>query len=165
LLSGVRTAAVLAIALLIVLAGAVALGGLWPVPGSAPLPLVTATASTSAGATSTAQPTVAATTAPSPTFVPSPAPVDFVLPPGCAYVGEPTQTAVTTDWRFDCGVAANREAVQTLSPAFAQQGWILCKSGQGRGVWWNGATETIVAQAANDYPVLSQLPRDTTDCP
>jgi hypothetical protein len=166
------TVSVVALAVLIALGGAFALRELRPNPPSGPVPGVTASASPSATPSeqptlATATPPVLTTTAPPASGVPSPSvtPLGFVLPQGCRYVGEPTRTTFTTDWKFDCGAAANRDAVQTLSPAFTQQGWTLCKSGQGRGFWWKATTETIVSQVANDFPLLSQLPRDMTDCP
>lgn len=106
---------------------------------------------------------------PAPTTSPAPTPTGFTLPPGCSYVGEPlvtqpVQTVVRT-WEFDCGAAPDLFAIERLSPAFAQQGWTLCSIGQGRGTWWKGTLQTTVGQSAVGYPVLTQLARQTQDCP
>ena len=129
------------------------------------LTLACTPAATPAGPTPTAAPT-----APSPMTSPSPAvgePVGYTLPSECRIAGSPsTETAgPSTSWEFDCGSANNGEAVEFLTPSFAQQGWALCKQGQGRGFWAKGATQTIVSQSASGLPLLTQLPRQPDDCP
>jgi len=105
----------------------------------------------------------------SPAPSPAPTPIGFVLPQGCSLVGspvieKPVQTQVTT-WQFNCGVAPDFGAIERLTPAFVQQGWILCSVGQGRGTWWKGTTQTTVGQSAAGNPVLTQLTRQNQDCP
>lgn len=95
-------------------------------------------------------------------------PIDFVLPQGCSYVGTgEVDLAINTlmTWRVDCGAAPDFQFVEKLTPVFAQQGWTVCFIVGGRGVWAKGATQTFVSQAAVGYPTLSQLPRQTQDCP
>jgi hypothetical protein len=106
---------------------------------------------------------------PTPTTSPAPTPAGFTLPPGCSYVGEPiveqpVQTVVTT-WYFNCGAAPDFQAIERLTPVFAQQGWTLCSIGQGRGTWWKGTLQTTVGQSAEGNPVLTQLARQSQDCP
>jgi hypothetical protein len=90
------------------------------------------------------------------------------LPQGCTYVGT-GQVDITistlTFWSFNCGAAPDFDAIQKLSPAFAQQGWTLCSPPMGKGVWAKGTVQTSVSQSAVGYPVLAQLPRQTQDCP
>jgi hypothetical protein len=110
----------------------------------------------------------------SPSASPSPVataplmPTDFVLPQGCSYVGT-GQVDVTIStlrfWSVNCGAAPDFDAIQKLSPAFAQQGWTLCSPPMGKGVWAKGTVQTSVSQSAVGYPVLAQLPRQTQDCP
>ncbi len=95
-------------------------------------------------------------------------PTDFVLPQNCSYVGNGTVDVTIrtlTFWHFDCGAAPDFQAIEKLSPAFAQQGWTLCSPPMGKGVWAKGTVQTGVSQSAIGYPVLSQLPRQTQDCP
>jgi len=106
---------------------------------------------------------------PTPTASLAPTPVGFTLPQGCSYVGDPIvtqpgQTVVTT-WEFNCGAAPDFFAIERLSPAFTQQGWTLCSIGQGRGTWWKGTLQTTVGQSAVGNPVLTQLTRQSQDCP
>jgi hypothetical protein len=122
------------------------------------------------GSSPAASPTPIPTTSPTAT-VPSPAPTPagFTLPQGCSYVGEPiveqpVQTVVTT-WYFNCGAAPDFQAIERLTPVFAQQGWTLCSIGQGRGTWWKGTLQTTVGQSAEGNPVLTQLARQSQDCP
>lgn len=68
-------------------------------------------------------------------------------------------------WRVDCGAAPDLQFVEKLTPAFAKQGWTVCFIVGGRGVWAKGATQSFVSQSAVGYPTLSQLPRQTQDCP
>ena len=95
-------------------------------------------------------------------------PTDFVLPQGCSYVGtgvaDITISTLTT-WVVNCGASPDFAAIEKLSPAFAQQGWTLCRAPMGKGFWAKGAVQTIVSQSAVGYPTLSQLPRQTQDCP
>jgi hypothetical protein len=95
-------------------------------------------------------------------------PTDFVLPQGCTYVGT-GQVDVTIStlrfWSVNCGAAPDFDAIQKLSPAFAQQGWTMCSPPMGKGVWAKGTVQTSVSQSAVGYPVLAQLPRQTQDCP
>jgi hypothetical protein len=95
-------------------------------------------------------------------------PTDFALPPGCSYVGKgEVDLAISTlmTWRVDCAAAPDFQFVEKLTPVFAQQGWTVCFIVGGRGVWAKGATQTFVSQSAVGYPTLSQLPRQTQDCP
>src|SRR5687767_2597974 len=95
-------------------------------------------------------------------------PTDFVLPQGCSYVGNGAVDVTISTlayWLFDCGASPDFQAIEKLSPAFAQQGWTLCQPAMGRGFWAKGGVQTMVSQSAVGYPVLSQLPRQTQDCP
>lgn len=98
----------------------------------------------------------------------SPTPTDFVLPQNCSYVGKgevDVTISTLTFWHFDCGAAPDFQAIEKLSPAFAQQGWTLCSPPMGKGVWAKGTVQTSVSQSAVGYPVLAQLLRQTQDCP
>jgi hypothetical protein len=127
------------------------------------------TPATSSAATASPIPASASPSA-SPSAVASASlmPTDFVLPQNCSYVGT-GQVDVTIStlsfWSFNCGAAPDSDAIQKLSPAFAQQGWTLCRAPMGKGFWAKGALQTMVTQSAVGYPVLSQLPRQTQDCP
>lgn len=96
-------------------------------------------------------------------------PKDLVLPSSCSIVGPPTLQSTDggpiTTWQVNCGSSPDFGFIERLSSAFAEQGWTLCKAGQGRGMWWKGALQTIAAQSAGGYPTLSQLPRQRDDCP
>jgi hypothetical protein len=95
-------------------------------------------------------------------------PTDFVLPQGCAVVGNGAVDATISTlnyWFFDCGAAPDFQAIEKLIPAFAQQGWTLCRPPMGKGFWAKGTLQTMVSQSAVGLPVLSQLPRQTQDCP
>lgn len=121
-------------------------------------------------------PTVAAASATptaSPGPSPAPTPIGFVLPPDCSYVPittpRPATPAPATPvhyWDFTCVGAATPDlmAVERISPAFAQQGWTPCPSNPGTGRWWKGAIQTMVGQGS-PYPGISQLARQTQDCP
>lgn len=134
-----------------------------PVTVASPTPTPTLTSTT-------APPTAVAATS-TPTPVPAPTPSGFVLPTSCSYVGGPTTSnqatgVPITSWEFNCGAVPDPNAVQKLSSAFTQQGWTDCKgAGPGHGVWWKGTIETIVNQSAAGYPTLSQLARQSQDCP
>lgn len=140
-------------------------------------PLVTAmlvvsacgTPATSSAATASPIPTSASPSmSASPVASASRTPTDFVLPQGCTYVGtgvvDITISALTT-WEVNCGAAPDLQAIEKLSPAFAQQGWSLCSPPIGKGFWAKGDLQTIVSQSTVGYPTLSQLPRQTQDCP
>jgi uncharacterized protein YigE (DUF2233 family) len=103
-----------------------------------------------------------------PTASASATPTDFVLPQGCSYVGtgkvDATISTLVT-WEVNCGAAPDFQAIEKLSPAFAQQGWTLCSPPMGKGFWAKGSVQTMVSQSAVGYPTLSQLPRQTQDCP
>lgn len=110
-----------------------------------------------------APPTIAAATA-------APTPIGFVLPQGCSYIrgpilASPAGNTSVTSWEFTCAGAATPDlmAIERIAPAFAQQGWTPCPSNPGTGVWWKGATQTMVAQGTN--PGLSQVARQSQDCP
>jgi hypothetical protein len=95
-------------------------------------------------------------------------PTDFVLPQSCSYVGSGAVDATIstlTYWFFDCGAAPDFQAIEKLSPAFAQQGWTLCRPSMGMGLWAKDNVQTAVSQSAVGYPTLAQLPRQTQDCP
>lgn len=108
---------------------------------------------------------IAASTSPSP----APTPVGFALPEGCSYVSKPvvTQPGPVTTWEFTCGEPnPDLNAVERLTPAFAQQGWTSCRSSSGgHGVWAKGTAQTMVNQSAAGYPTLSQIERQGQDCP
>jgi len=87
----------------------------------------------------------------------------FVLPPDCAYVRPPALAFDQSERSFDCP-GGTLLAVETLAPAFRQQGWISCATGPGRGYWKKDATLLVVQQVANDRPLLVQYP-GTTSCP
>lgn len=96
-----------------------------------------------------------------------PAPAGFVVPQSCAYVVPPLVGAGQTDWRVDCGAAANRDARGRLAPALTQQGWTSCGSGLGTAAWAKGTLEIGVSEwsgAAGDYPKFVQRTRTST-CP
>ena len=95
-------------------------------------------------------------------------PADFVLPQGCSYVGKGVvDPAINTlmSWEINCGAAPDMQAIEKFTPAFAQQGWSLCSPPMGKGFWAKGNVQSTVTQSAAGYPVLSQLPRQTQDCP
>lgn len=91
----------------------------------------------------------------------------FTLPQGCAFVGSPVSTADQTDWKVDCGAAADRDARGTLAPAFARGGWTSCGSGLGTALWANSRFLLVVVEssgAVGEYPTLTQRLR-RADCP
>lgn len=87
----------------------------------------------------------------------------FFLPQGCGYVRAPVLAVDHSERAFDCPGGTLR-AVETLAPAFTEQGWISCATGPGRGYWKKNATMIVVSQSANDNPLLLQYP-GTTACP
>jgi hypothetical protein len=126
------------------------------------------TPATSSAATATPIPGSASPRASAWPVASAPLPTDFVLPRGCAYVGTGTvdiTISTLTTWEVNCGAAPDFDAIEKLSPAFAQQGWTLCRPPMGKGFWAKGAVQTIVTQSAVGYPTLSQLPRQAQDCP
>jgi hypothetical protein len=136
-----------------------------------PLLLVGVLAACSSSVTVVSLTPTAAAAPSSPTPSAAPSPIGFVLPSNCSYVHRalpPTPAPATpvSFWEFTCAGAATPDlmAVERIAPAFAQQGWTPCPSNPGTGVWWKGATETMVAQGS-PYPGLSQLARQTQDCP
>jgi hypothetical protein len=103
-----------------------------------------------------------------PLSIVDPIPSLFTLPQGCAFVGSPVSTADQTDWKVDCGAAANRNARGTLGPAFAAQAWTSCGSGLATATWVNSRFLLVVSEssgAAGDYPKLTQRLRTTSACP
>jgi hypothetical protein len=115
-------------------------------------------------ASSTATSSATASPVPSLSLIPT----DFVLPQNCSYVGDGAVDVTISTlnyWFINCGAAPDFDAIQKLIPAFAQQGWTLCSPPMGKGVWAKGTVQTSVSQSAVGYPVLSQLPRQTQDCP
>jgi hypothetical protein len=116
-----------------------------------------------------APPSSSATTAPTAIATASspPTPTGFALPQGCTYIGSATVVSGQTEWRFDCGTTANRDARGILTPAFTQQGWTSCGAVTATATWAKGTTEIVVAEssgAAGDYPKLAQHGR-TNACP
>ena len=103
-----------------------------------------------------------------PLSIADPTPSLFTLPQGCAFVGSPVSTADQTEWKVDCGAAANRNARGTLGPAFAAQGWTSCGSGLATATWANSRFLLVVSEssgAAGEYPKLTQRLRITSACP
>jgi hypothetical protein len=88
---------------------------------------------------------------------PSARPVGFVLPAGCSFVGSPVLGNDYSQWQFDCGATANRDARGTLAPAFTQQGWTSCGVGLGSATWMNGAMRLVVSEGSG-VPGPSGLP-------
>lgn len=104
----------------------------------------------------------------SPLSIVDPTPSLFTLPQGCAFVGSPVSTADQTDWKVDCGAAANRDARGTLAPAFARGGWTSCGTGLATALWANSRFLLAVSEssgAAGEYPRLTQRLRTTSACP
>ncbi|MDQ2912792.1 MAG: hypothetical protein M3T56_05995 [Chloroflexota bacterium] len=128
--------------------------------------LLVSACGTPASSTGTSSATASPVASPAPSL--GLTPTDFVLPPGCSYIGKGVvDLAISTlmSWEVDCGAAPDLHAIEKLTPAFAQQGWTVCFISLGRGVWAKGTTQTLVGQSAVGYPTLSQLPRQTQDCP
>ena len=89
------------------------------------------------------------------------APIGFALPAGCSFVGSPVVGSGGTQWQFDCGSAANRDARGTLAPAFTQQGWSSCGAVTATATWMKGDLRLLVAEGAggsgsNAFPTLTQ---------
>lgn len=92
---------------------------------------------------------------------PLPTVVGFTLPSTCAYVGSPVVGTGGSQWKFDCGSSANREARGTLAPAFTAQGWISCGVGLGNGTWMRNDLRLIVSEGSGvaapaGLPMLTQ---------
>ncbi len=120
-----------------------------------------------AGAVGLREWTLRRATSCSPVSIVDVTPSVFALPQGCAFVGSPLSTADQTDWKVDCGAAANRDARGTLGPAFATQGWTSCGSGLASATWANSRFLLSVSEssgAAGDYPTLTQHLRVTGGC-
>ena len=103
--------------------------------------------------------TVLLPSAPTPTS--ATAPTGFALPAGCAFVGSPVVGSGGTQWQFDCGSTANRDARGTLASAFTQQGWISCGAVTATATWMKGDLRLLVAEGAggsgpNALPTLTQ---------
>jgi hypothetical protein len=98
-----------------------------------------------------------------------PLPVGFVLPASCSFVGSPTQTGTTTQWRVDCGAQGNRSARNTLGPAFQDQGWTTCTIGLGQAVYaksnYMDSIQEPSGAPGDEFIPLTQRPRSTETCP
>ncbi len=91
-------------------------------------------------------------------------PIGFVLPATCAYAGSAVVGTDQTQWKFDCGSTANRDARGTLAPAFTQQGWTSCGAVTATATWINGPVRLIVSEGSGapgeiGLPMLSQTAR------
>jgi len=85
-------------------------------------------------------------------------PTGFVLPLGCAYIGQPVVGGDQSVWKFDCGWASN-DARGTLAPAFVAQGWTGCGVGLGGATWKKGTIRLVVTEGAGGfggYPQVAQ---------
>lgn len=103
---------------------------------------------------------------PSPTIPPRPTTtaVGFALPSGCAYAASPVVGTDGSQWKFDCGSTANRDARGTLAPAFMAQGWSACGVGLASGTWMKGDLRLIVTEGSGGaapagLPTLTQPAR------
>ena len=79
-------------------------------------------------------------------------------------MGSPVVGTDYSQWKFDCGSAANHDARGTLGPAFAAQGWTGCGVGLGSATWMKGdmrltVTEGSGAAAPAGLPTLTQPAR------
>lgn len=143
-----------AITLLVVALVAVLRARTGEVPATTPTPIPPAV--TTPPASPTASPTA------------NPTPIGFVLPQGCTYVGSPTVSPDFSQWHFDCGPSANRDARGALDAAFTQQGWTSCGPATARAAWAKGATALSVAESSGspgDHPTISQSSRAAGGCP
>ncbi len=93
----------------------------------------------------------------SPTQTPSATAVGFALPVGCSYAGAPVVGTGGSQWKFDCGSAANNNARGTLAPAFAAQAWTSCGVGLGSGTWMKSDLRLIVSEGSGG-PAPAGLP-------
>ena len=98
----------------------------------------------------------------------SPQPARFVLPLGCAYIGQPAVGGDQTRWKFDCGWASNN-ARGTLAPAFTMQGWTCGIAVTATATWAKGSDRLVIIEGAGGfggYPQLAQARAGIqTGCP
>lgn len=135
--------------------GAFALGAML---ASCAGPAAVPTAALPTGSPFTANPVTATPAPPRPTSIP----IGFVLPATCSYVGAPVVGSDSSQWKFDCGAMANRDARGTLAPAFQQQGWSSCGVGLGNATWKKfdfrlTVSEGSGAAAPDGLPTLTQV--------
>lgn len=99
----------------------------------------------------------------------SPLPIGCSVPAGCRFVAAPVVVAGGSEWRYDCGIVANRDARGVLADALTAQRWTLCASVTATATWGKGALRLLIAEssgAPGDYPRLIQPTRPaTTNCP
>ena len=93
---------------------------------------------------------------------PNSTPMGFVLPATCSYAGSPVVGSDSSQWRFDCGVVANRDARGALASAFERQGWSSCGAGLGNVTWKNADLRLSVSEgsgvtAPDGLPTLTQM--------
>lgn len=127
-----------------------------------PQPPVSVTPTASAAVTPTASlPPTASPTLQSPTAIATPE--GLALPEGCSYVGAPTRTTTSGEWRFTCGGASSLERVRM---ALTQQGWSPCAPSPGIYGAWKGQFTIRLTAATNpsENPYLLEYPRDATAC-
>lgn len=88
----------------------------------------------------------------------APQPTGFVLPLGCAYIGQPLVGDDQSVWKFDCGWASNN-ARGSLAPAFVAQGWTCGSPVTATATWAKGSARLKVVEGAGGpggYPQLAQ---------
>ena len=88
----------------------------------------------------------------------APQPAGFVLPLGCAYIGQPVVGEDQSRWKFDCGWASNN-ARGSLAPAFIAQGWTCGSPVTATATWAKGSARLVVVEGAGGpggYPQLAQ---------
>ena len=91
-------------------------------------------------------------------------PLGFVLPPTCSYIGAPSVGPDLSQWKFDCGTTANRDARGALGPSFARQGWTSCGAVTATATWINGPVRLVVSEGSGSageagLPTLGQTSR------
>jgi len=89
----------------------------------------------------------------------TPQPAGFVLPLGCAYIGQPVVGGDQSVWKFDCGWASNN-ARGSLAPALIAQGWTCGSPATATATWAKGSARLVVVEGAGGaggYPQLAQL--------
>jgi hypothetical protein len=106
---------------------------------------------------------------PRPGFVGPTGRISFIMPLGCAYIGQALVSSDQATFNFDCG-AASRDARGTLAPALTQQGWTSCGAVTATATWANGTHRLIIAEGSGsfgDYPKLTQpaRPAASSSCP
>lgn len=98
----------------------------------------------------------------------NPQPTGFVLPLGCAYIGQPVVGGDQTTWKVDCGWASH-EARGSLAPALTEQGWTCGVAVTATATWAKGSTRLVIVEGAGGfggYPQLAQpRPGIQTGCP